>query len=274
MKVNGKEYRTIWMEGASVMMIDQNRIPFEFFVFRSENFLTTCDSIRNMTTRGAGAIGAAAGFAMAQAFLAAPVKNRDKFLLQAKETIINTRPTARNLFYAVDLVYEAGLISPKAAYEQAQQIAEKDIADSRAIGKFGSMLINNGDHILTHCNAGWLAFVDYGTALAPIYRSVEDGNPCRKGWLCSKIDFAKKTQRKDYSRNGFACQVCSYVERGWRQILRIDSALKKLCYFFLFWFDYSLFSNDSGYKFGWSNIKRRIDCLRAWRGNAYSVNFS
>lgn len=175
MKVNGKEYRTIWMEGASVMMIDQNRIPFEFFVFRSENFLTTCDSIRNMTTRGAGAIGAAAGFAMAQAFLAAPVKNRDKFLLQAKETIINTRPTARNLFYAVDLVYEAGLISPKAAYEQAQQIAEKDIADSRAIGKFGSMLINDGDHILTHCNAGWLAFVDYGTALAPIYRSVEDG---------------------------------------------------------------------------------------------------
>lgn len=169
MKVNGKAYRTIWMEGHSVYMIDQNKLPFVFEIFRSDDYSATCSAIRVMTTRGAGAIGAAAGFAMAQAFFEAPAHNFDTFILKAKNEIAQTRPTARNLFYAVDLVYEAGKNNPDAAAKAAQEIAEKDIADSRAIGVFGEKLIKQGGNTLTHCNAGWLAFVDYGTALSPVY---------------------------------------------------------------------------------------------------------
>ncbi len=175
MKVGEKECRTVWMEGASVFMIDQNRLPWEFAIFRSDDYLTTCAAIADMTTRGAGAIGAAAGFAMAQAFLQAPVRSSEKFILQAKKDIEQTRPTARNLFYAVELVYEAGKKSAEAAMERAQEIAAKDMADSRAIGQFGNELISSGNHILTHCNAGWLAFVDYGTALSPIYTAHRSG---------------------------------------------------------------------------------------------------
>lgn len=175
MKVNGIEYRTIWMEGQSVLMIDQNKLPFEFAIFRSDDYLTTCKAIVDMTTRGAGAIGAAAGFAMAQAFLMAPAGGRLEFILQAKERIQNTRPTARNLFYAVELVWEAGKKSPESAVEMAQQVAAKDIADSRAIGQFGNELIAEKCNILTHCNAGWLAFVDYGTALSPVYTAHQAG---------------------------------------------------------------------------------------------------
>jgi methylthioribose-1-phosphate isomerase len=169
MKVNGTEYRTIWMEGKSVYMIDQNHLPWEFSIFRSDDYRTTCRAIKDMTTRGAGAIGAAAGFAMAQAFMDAPAQNFEEYIADARQTIMDTRPTARNLFYAVELVYETGKQSTDAAIKQAQRIAEKDIADSRAIGSFGNELINSGANILTHCNAGWLAFVDYGTALSPVY---------------------------------------------------------------------------------------------------------
>ncbi len=169
MKVNGKAYRTVWMEGRTVYMIDQNKLPFSFEIFRSDDYRATCAAIADMTTRGAGAIGAAAGFAMAQAFLAAPAQDSGSFIREAKKAIQLTRPTARNLFYAVDLVYEAGKAGTGAAVTMAQEIAEKDIADSRTIGVFGEKLIRQGGSILTHCNAGWLAFVDYGTALSPVY---------------------------------------------------------------------------------------------------------
>lgn len=169
MKVNGKAYRTVWMEGHTVYMIDQNKLPFAFEIFKSDDYRTTCAAISDMTTRGAGAIGAAAGFAMAQAFIEAPASEFEPFILAAKNEIAQTRPTARNLFYAVDLVYAAGKNNPEAAAKTAQEIAERDIADSRAIGAFGAALIKQGSSILTHCNAGWLAFVDYGTALSPVY---------------------------------------------------------------------------------------------------------
>ncbi|NCC74093.1 MAG: S-methyl-5-thioribose-1-phosphate isomerase [Sphingobacteriia bacterium] len=175
MNVNGKDYRTIWMEGSSVFMIDQNRLPFEFVIFKSENYLTTCKAITDMTTRGAGAIGAAAGFAMAQALMSKPEKTNDLFIEQAKKDIQKTRPTARNLFYAVELVFEAGKNGAEEAFRMAQQIAEKDIDDSRAIGFYGNDLIEDSSSILTHCNAGWLAFVDYGTALSPIYTACNSG---------------------------------------------------------------------------------------------------
>jgi methylthioribose-1-phosphate isomerase len=175
MKVNGTDYRTIWMEGASVMMIEQNLLPFSFQIYEAKNYRKTCHAIKTMIVRGAGAIGAAAGFAMAQAFLTAPQNNRSKFLESAKNEIESTRPTARNLFYATERVFEAGQLSVEAAVKEANDLAAKDAADSQAIGDFGNELIQDNFYIQTHCNAGWLAFVDFGTALSPVYKAHRSG---------------------------------------------------------------------------------------------------
>jgi methylthioribose-1-phosphate isomerase len=175
MKVKGKDYRTIWMEGSSVFMIEQNLLPFEFKIFEAKDYKTTCHAIVTMIVRGAGAIGAAAGYAMAQAALLAGKKNYAKEILSAKKEIEGTRPTARNLFYAIEMVYEAALQSPARAVIAAEFIADQDIYSSRKIGEFGNRIIKNNFNILTHCNAGWLAFVDYGTALSPIYTAHRDG---------------------------------------------------------------------------------------------------
>lgn len=170
MIVNDKLYQTVWIEGNTVYMIQQNLLPFKFEIHSCPTYFDTCMAITDMTIRGAGAIGAAAGFAMAQAFLqfrndpAKAVKLRE-----ARQDIENTRPTARNLFYAVERVYHAGLISPESAVVESQKVAQKDAADSKQIGELGSSLFKKHTNVLTHCNAGWLAFVDYGTALAPIY---------------------------------------------------------------------------------------------------------
>jgi methylthioribose-1-phosphate isomerase len=175
MLVNGRHYQTIWMEGHSVWMIEQNRLPFDFELIECKTYTETCQAIREMTVRGAGAIGAAAGFAMAQACAAAPKLDYEDFLKQARFEIESTRPTARNLFYATEKVFQAGLVSPLRAYDEAQRLANQDILDTRAIGKYGNELIRDGASILTHCNAGWLAFVDYGTALSPIYTAFQEG---------------------------------------------------------------------------------------------------
>ena len=169
MNVKGKKYRTIWMEDSSVFMIEQNLLPFEFKIFEAKTYKETCFGISTMIVRGAGAIGAAAAYAMAQAFLEALENGFWEFLEKAKKDIEETRPTARNLFYAVDRVFEAGKISVENALAEAQKVADKDAEDSQKIGKFGSELIKDGFNIETHCNAGWLAFVDHGTALSPIY---------------------------------------------------------------------------------------------------------
>ncbi|MCD4772748.1 MAG: S-methyl-5-thioribose-1-phosphate isomerase [Bacteroidales bacterium] len=169
MNVKGKNYRTIWMKDQSVFMIEQNLLPFEFEIFEAKSYKDTCFGISTMIVRGAGAIGAAAAFAMAQAFLEAPGDGFLEFIIKAKKEIEDTRPTARNLFYAVDRVFEAGKISIENALKEAQKVANKDAKDSQQIGKFGSELIKDGFNIQTHCNAGWLAFVDHGTALSPIY---------------------------------------------------------------------------------------------------------
>ncbi|MBU1011672.1 MAG: S-methyl-5-thioribose-1-phosphate isomerase [Bacteroidetes bacterium] len=175
MKVDGQEYRTIWMEGTTVFMIEQNLLPFEFKIHESSSYFETCFAITTMTVRGAGALGAAAGFAMAQAFMHAPVNGYWDFIVQAREEIEDTRPTARNLFYAVDRVFKAGKNSAENAVKEAQLIAEEDARDSRMIGKFGAELFGDETRVLTHCNAGWLAFVNYGTALSPIYYANKEG---------------------------------------------------------------------------------------------------
>jgi methylthioribose-1-phosphate isomerase len=171
MKVNGKEYRTIWMERSSVFMIEQNLLPFEFRIAECKTYLDTCHAIRSMMVRGAGAIGAAAGYAMAQAALSL----RPEKLGEARRMIESTRPTARNLFYAVEKVYAAALDSPAGAVEAAYSIANEDAEASRRIGELGNELIPDKAGIGTHCNAGWLAFVDYGTALSPVYHAFLHG---------------------------------------------------------------------------------------------------
>ncbi len=169
MKVKGKHFKTIWIEGTDVLMIDQNKLPFEFAIHTCTNHISTCRAIVDMTVRGAGAIGAAAGFAMAQAFLAGDDAQ------DARQRILNTRPTARDLFYAVEKVYAAGLLSTEHALSVAQEIAFENEEAGKAIGIYGNELIKSGARILTHCNAGWLAFVDYGSALAPIYAAAASG---------------------------------------------------------------------------------------------------
>ncbi|MEZ5196313.1 MAG: S-methyl-5-thioribose-1-phosphate isomerase [Bacteroidales bacterium] len=93
----------------------------------------------------------------------------------AKNEIESTRPTARDLFYAVDRVYKAGKISVENAIYEAQSLAEINIEAAKKIGEYGNTLIKNGDRIQTHCNAGWLGFVDYGSALSPVYKAKESG---------------------------------------------------------------------------------------------------
>lgn len=173
MIVNGSHYRTIWLEGSSVFMIDQNTLPFEFRIHEAKTCSETCDAIRTMITRGAGAIGAAAGFAMAQAYLES--EGNSKYVDEAKIGIESTRPTAHNLFYAVEKVYEAGKTSAEMAVKEAQRLADENVTDAESIAGYGNELIKNGSRILTHCNAGWLGFVDWGSALAPVYKAHREG---------------------------------------------------------------------------------------------------
>ena len=175
MQVNDKNYRTVWMEGKTVYMIEQNLLPFEFKIFASKDYLETCKAIKTMIVRGAGAIGAAAGFALAQAALSASSQDYQDAISKAKKDIENTRPTARNLFTAIERVYAAALKSPEKALEEAQAIADEDAETSLTIGRYGNELIKSGYGIETHCNAGWLAFVDHGTALSPIYQAHKSG---------------------------------------------------------------------------------------------------
>ena len=175
MLVNGKHYLTVWMEGHTVYMIEQNLLPFQFRIFESPDYLTSCMTIRDMITRGAGAIGATAGFAMAQAAFEAPKKAYQAFIDNARKEIEATRPTAYNLFFVVEKVYAAACKSPEMALKEAQQLAQENVDDGKKIGEFGNTLIKEGYRIETHCNAGWLGFVDYGSALAPIYLANRSG---------------------------------------------------------------------------------------------------
>lgn len=173
MNINGKSYHTIWLEGSSVFMINQNLLPFEFRIYEAGTYRETCRAIITMITRGAGAIGAAAGFAMAQACMEGDGDRQ--YIEHARREIEATRPTARNLFYAAERVFNAGAVSKEAAVEEALRLAQENIDNALRIGEAGNTLIPDGCRILTHCNAGWLGFVDWGSALAPVYRAHREG---------------------------------------------------------------------------------------------------
>ncbi|MGC8865043.1 MAG: S-methyl-5-thioribose-1-phosphate isomerase [Bacteroidales bacterium] len=174
MLVEGKPYRTVWFEEGVIKIINQNRLPFRFEVLTLPNVEAACEAIVKMHVRGAGAIGAVAGYAMALAF-----KLNGREIHQAREDkrkIESTRPTARNLFYAVEKVWEAGL---KGGYQHAlntaEALSEENVKEALAIAEFGEKLIPDGAHIMTHCNAGWLGFVDWGSALAPLFLAHRKG---------------------------------------------------------------------------------------------------
>ncbi len=182
MRVNGVEYRTVTMAGSTVRMVNQPKIPWQFEFIELPTHRDTAHAIRTMIVRGAGAIGAAAGYGMAQVALEAPDgAGFADYVRQGAETLRRTRPTAQDLFYAVQQVLEAiegaGSVSAarRAAVEAAQALADENAAAGRAIGEQGAALIPDGARILTHCNAGWLAFVDWGSALAPIYVAARQG---------------------------------------------------------------------------------------------------
>jgi methylthioribose-1-phosphate isomerase len=179
LNVDGRAYRTVWMDSGQVFLIDQNRLPFEFEVVTCASHQETAEAIRDMTVRGAPAIGVTAGYGLAQAFLEV---GRDPWChaRDARACIEATRPTARDLFYATARVWQAAETNQsapaEAAMEAAEALAEESIAACRRIGEFGEKLIPTGARVLTHCNAGWLACVDYGTATAPIYQAASTGN--------------------------------------------------------------------------------------------------
>ena len=183
-KTEGKIFRTVWGESEGdkllVKMIDQTLLPHEFRIISLPVYKETAEAIKTMKVRGAGAIGAAAGFAMAQVVLEAYEQNFISDIEKGAEAIKKTRPTAQNLFYSIDRVLKSVQnLSPedarKKAVEEANKIAEDDLSSCKKIGEYGAPLIKDGMRISTHCNAGWLAFVDYGSALSPIYVAQSQG---------------------------------------------------------------------------------------------------
>ncbi len=192
MKVNGKPTRTIWPaadgEDGAVEIIDQTRLPFEFTVARLESMTDAARAISDMLVRGAPLIGATAAYGMA---LAMRADTSAAGLASAYKVLMAARPTAVNLRWALDDM--TALLDPLdparrevAAWERAAEICDEDVEICSKLGDNGRKLIeaawdkkgrDGAVNILTHCNAGWLATVDWGTALAPIYKSHDAGIP-------------------------------------------------------------------------------------------------
>ncbi len=172
-----RDYRTVWMEESVVAMIDQTKLPHSFEICRSPGYRETTAAIRDMVIRGAPAIGAAAGYAIAQAakeYAKQDLKGFSKHMAEAEKTVKSARPTAYDLFDAVDCVMKRvegiGSVDEarRIAAEASSSYADRSMENCRLIGVNGEKLLKNGCRVLTHCNAGALACVDYGTALAPI----------------------------------------------------------------------------------------------------------
>ena len=195
MNVDNTHYRTIWIKKDDpkvIQIIDQRYLPHRFVIANLSAVDQFVRAIKDMYIRGAGLIGAAAGYGMYVAALNAPRNDKEEFiatLVRDGEKLKATRPTAINLEWAVKRQLDAiqkldditGMV--KAAYQTAIKIADEDAEFCRRIGEHGVSLIEavserrSGKtvNVLTHCNAGWLAFVDYGTATAPIYAAYDRG---------------------------------------------------------------------------------------------------
>lgn len=190
MKVDGKVYRSIWLatDGVGVEIIDQTRLPFRFVVVRLNTLEEAMDAISCMLVRGAPLIGATAAYGICLGLRQA---STSQALEEMGTRLIGCRPTAVNLRWAVERMLRRLLPLPEEmrlaeAYREAARICEEDVQTNEAIGRHGLALIKeiwenkqqrDSVNILTHCNAGWLATVDWGTALAPVYAAVAEGIP-------------------------------------------------------------------------------------------------
>lgn len=192
MKVEGKHYRTIWsgtdgeLSEKAVYIIDQALLPHRFETVRVENVSAMAEAIRTMQVRGAPLIGAAAAYGLV---LAMAEDGSDESLTYASALLLASRPTAVNLKWAVQRMLDClKPLQPQmrhlAALNEAESICEEDIGINQAIGQHGLIILQSMHeqyhrpiNILTHCNAGWLATVDWGTALAPIYAAHDAGIP-------------------------------------------------------------------------------------------------
>lgn len=189
MKINGEAYRTIWLtgDGWSVEVIDQTRLPHEFVVVPLKSTEDAARAILTMQVRGAPLIGATAAYGLAMAIRE---DASDEAIDRASAYLAKQRPTAINLRWALDEMRRAVLNLPRAdrvaaAYARAAQICDDDVETCRMIGVHGKALIDDiaakkggtPVEVLTHCNAGWLACVDWGTATSPIYQAHDAGVP-------------------------------------------------------------------------------------------------
>jgi methylthioribose-1-phosphate isomerase len=188
MKIDGTPYRSVWLDpgdGWSVRILDQTRLPWALDILRLTHVREAAHAIRSMQVRGAPLIGAVAAFGLA---LALREDASTEAMEQAAELLNATRPTAVNLRWALDrmltrLRNTRQADRPRAAYHEAQTIADEDAGQNKAIGQHGLKLIQDiaarkpgaAVNVLTHCNAGWLATVDWGTALSPIYAAHDAG---------------------------------------------------------------------------------------------------
>src|SRR3569623_1816513 len=188
MKINGEHYRSVWPIGEDAFgIIDQTKLPHEFVTLTLRSAADAAHAISSMQTRGAPRIGAVGAYGLA---LAMRADASDENLTRVHDMLAQTRPTAINLRWALGRMRDALLNQPRdqrarLAWAEAAAIADEDVAMSMAIGAHGLKIIQEiaakkpgkTINILTHCNAGWLATVDYGTALAPIYLAHDAGLP-------------------------------------------------------------------------------------------------
>ena len=186
MKIEGKEYRTIWFENNIVKIIDQTKLPHKFVIKDLKTVKDAINAIKTMEVRGAPLIGATAAYGLVLAI----IENNDQtFLKKSSEDLINSRPTAINLKWAVDRMMKklSGVNSDQIlniALNEAKEICEEDIKFCENIGLNGLKIIEkiynkkkDTVNILTHCNAGWLATINWGTATSPIYHAHKKGIP-------------------------------------------------------------------------------------------------
>ncbi len=186
MKIEGKEYRTIWFQNNIVKIIDQTKLPHKFIIKDLKTVKEAVNAIKTMEVRGAPLIGATAAYGI----VLSVIENNDQsFLQKSASDLISSRPTAINLKWAVDRMIKklSGVNSEKIleiAINEAQKICEEDIKFCEKIGLNGLKIIEDiynkkkdTVNILTHCNAGWLATINWGTATSPIYHAHKKGIP-------------------------------------------------------------------------------------------------
>jgi methylthioribose-1-phosphate isomerase len=189
MKIDGKPYRTLWPtpDGSGVEVIDQTKLPHRFETRSLATLDDAAHAIRTMIVRGAPLIGATAAYGMA---LALRVDSSDEGVDRAHDILLETRPTAVNLRWALKRICDAVRNRPResradTAWREAAAICDEDVEICRRIGEHGLNILREAAarkhgaplNVLTHCNAGWLACVDWGTALAPIYMAHDQGIP-------------------------------------------------------------------------------------------------